>query len=90
VVLAVLFTLLAVLPIIDNLNEAFVISYNIPYVTAGFILMTVTFLTGIFLVVIGLVHTKFPSSKRISFVIVSAIYFISLAILYIIPTIQKD
>jgi hypothetical protein len=82
--------LLAVLPIIDNLNEAFVVSYNIPYVTAGFILMTVTFLTGIFLVVIGIMHTKFPNSKRISFIIVSVIYFISLSVLYVIPTIHKD
>jgi len=52
--------------------------------------MIVTLLIGIFLAIIGIVHQKFPSSKRISFVIVSVFYFVSLGILYIIPTIQKD
>jgi hypothetical protein len=85
----IFFTEYCVGPFIDNLNDTLVKRFQIPYVTAGEILIIPYGLASILSIALGKMLSIRPTWRRKSFFLASLLYFLGLAGLYFLPNIRK-
>lgn len=73
---------------LDNMNDLLVKRFNIPYTDAGLLLITPYSGLAIFSVIFGFAIGKWPQSRRPTYVLSTALYFVGQILLYLLPETQ--